>query len=123
MSLRFFKASDALFDYPPQHGDHWGPWRYDARRLILGHRDMPSYEIDLEALNSSARMLDIIFQVKSKTWCSGADAGHLLEALRWLLNPQGNLCSFGYENGGFSTTRFLRAKSGKQLPDIYTTEY
>src|SRR6266850_8563237 len=99
MSSRCFKTSDSLFHYPPQHGDHWGPWQFDARLLTLTHIDDSWYEIDLETLDTSARMLDLIFQITSKTWVSREDAGHLIEALRALLSLQANLCSFGYERG------------------------
>lgn len=95
---------------PPSHvnGMRWGKWRFDARQLTLTHTDV-DYEIDLEKLNTCAEMLDWIFQAATKTWCSPEDAGHLLTALRVLLHPQANLCSFGAEKK-FDASRHLKAQ-------------
>src|SRR5881392_1653959 len=79
---------------PDKHA--WGPWVFHADNLMLRHRG-EHYELDLEEYSSCAGMLDAIFQVASKGWCSHEDAGHLLAALRDLLNPQRNLCSCGVE--------------------------
>ena len=78
----------------PAHGACWGTWRYDAALLTLTH-DGAGYEIDLETCTHSARVLDWIFQVTAKRWCTAHDAHLLLLALDELLYPQATLCSFG----------------------------
>jgi hypothetical protein len=82
----------------PCHGKMWGPWKLNARNLTLTHtKAYPSsdYEINLERMNTSGQMLDWIFQVHDKTWCSPQDMGLLIAALRELFHPQSTLCSGG----------------------------
>jgi hypothetical protein len=93
-------GADILVLPPPVHGQTWGPWRLDAKSLELFYRrNRWTYEIDLEKLTTSAAMLDWIFQVQLKVWCSASDIKHLLEAFHALFRPQATLCS-----GGFSKT-------------------
>jgi hypothetical protein len=83
---------------PPKHGETWGPWRLDATALTLTYEgEEGSYELDLEDLTTSAMMLDWIFQVQKKAWCSAEDIKYLLEALDVLIDPQATLCSWGEE--------------------------
>ena len=78
----------------PQDGDTWGNWRFDAKTLILKNVQY-NYQIDLEECDTSANMLDSIFQLCGKTWMTPDDLGHLVQALDDVLRPQANLCSFG----------------------------
>jgi hypothetical protein len=78
----------------PQDGDTWGNWRFDAKTLILKNVQY-NYQIDLEECDTSANMLDWIFQLCGKTWMTPDDLGHLVQALDDVLRPQANLCSFG----------------------------
>jgi hypothetical protein len=39
------------------------------------------YQVPLERMTDSARILDWIFQLEEKTWVSPGDLGHLVEAL------------------------------------------
>ncbi len=77
----------------------WGKWEFDPSIKVLRHDDAKYYEVDLEDMETSAAMLDWIFQLHGKTWCARHDIGDLVEALRDLLHPQGTLCSFGTEHG------------------------
>jgi hypothetical protein len=86
----------------------YGPWKFDARKLTLTHIK-EDYEVNVTDMTNSAKMLDWIFQVSNKAWCSREDAGHLLDALDNLLDPQANLCSFG-ENKPFNPTQHLKKK-------------
>jgi hypothetical protein len=88
--------------------DHqtWGPWVFHADTLTLCH-EHEYYEIDLEDLDTCAGLLDCLFQITAKVWCSPEDAGCLIEAFRELLNPQANLCSFGQEQE-FNPTAYLK---------------
>ncbi len=96
----------------PEHGDRWGQWGFDSKRLCLVFKD-GLYEVNLEDMNTSAQMLDWIFQVSNKTWADRKDIGDLVQALEDLLHPQGNLCSGGI--GGkpgtqFNATVFLKER-------------
>lgn len=55
------------------------------------------YEIDLETCTSSAKILDWIFQIESKTWCTPELLHDLIRIFRIILDPQGNHCSGGIE--------------------------
>lgn len=74
----------------PVDGDWWGPWRYDASRLVLEYYDEDGkfgYEVDLERCNNSTEVLDWIFQLNDKAWCGHECVGHFVEAICDLLEP------------------------------------
>lgn len=110
-----------MSDYPtperPQDADCWGPWKYVKSNLTLVYapRDRHwHYEVDLERCNTSAQMLDWIFQLRTKRedLVSAEDIGHFVAALDDLLNPQANICSFGTDSR-LNTTRYLLG----EIPD------
>jgi hypothetical protein len=84
-------------DAKKPHRTRWGPWVFRARTLTLEYisLDFPSYWIDLEDFTNSAGILDVIFQIAGKRWCSITDLGHLVRAIDHLVDPQDNVCSFG----------------------------
>lgn len=82
-----------------EKSNQFGNWRYDESLKVLTHRNFPGYEIDVERMTTSAETLDLIFQSTAKNWVSRQDAGDLLEAIRTIVNPQANLCSWGRECG------------------------
>ena len=79
----------------------WGHWKYVKRGNVLVYRrnGQELYWIDLSGITTSAKCLDVIFQITAKTWMSAADCDDLLEAIRVLIDPQGRLCSWGIERG------------------------
>lgn len=81
----------------PADGDRWGKWRFDAKglSLVFEENGREQYAIDLTEMDSSAQMMDWIFQVNMKSWASRVDIGNLVEALDDLLRPQATLCSGG----------------------------
>jgi hypothetical protein len=98
--LEIMTAAELLaMEFPtPQHGHHWGPWRYDAERLVLVYDDPAgeeAYEIDLEECRDSAEVLARILPLSQKAWMAREAVGHLVQAFDDLLDPQANLCSFG----------------------------
>jgi hypothetical protein len=100
---------------PPADGDWWGPWRYNAKTLVLEYYDEDGkfgYEVDLERCNSSAEVLDWIFQLETKNWCGYEYLGQLVRALGDLLDPQANICSGG-EDKSFDAGAYLRRKPKK----------
>ena len=97
---------------PPTHGDWWGPWRYNTNALELEYYDEGGkyrYGVDLGRCNSSAEVLDWIFQVNTKRWRTYECIGHLIQALRDLLHPQQNLCGGGRDKP-FDASKHLRRK-------------
>lgn len=105
---RFLKASELPEPEEVYYGRTWGKWTLN-KNLTLTHQDRGSYELDLEKMATSAEVLDTIFQVSNKLWCSPKDAGDLLDALRDTINPQGTLCSCG-RNKKFVPTPYLKKK-------------
>lgn len=82
----------------------WGHWKYNPDNLTLeidkvidGHHHR--YYIDFERCNNSAQILDWIFQIKHKPWCSDEDIADLLRAFDALLHTvQGRVCSGGIDH-------------------------
>lgn len=79
-------------------GDSGGKWVFHPENLTLElvHRHY-WYEVDLERCGTSAAMLDWVFQVHGRFGKGTTES--LLDALRDLLHPQGELCSWGIERG------------------------
>lgn len=90
----------------------WGHWKYNPNNLTLAFRkrvgdDETYYEVDLERCNTSAEMLDWIFQIKNKNWCSDKDIADLLRAFDDLMDTvQDKICSGGI-NGRFNVKKHL----------------
>lgn len=74
---------------------NYGKWEYDPELMTLTYEG--HYEIDLEKIDSSAEMLDWIFQVNHKAWGWYAVVD-LIDAFDRLLSPQANYCSWGEEH-------------------------
>jgi len=83
---------------------HWGRWQVDRERNVLVH-ERTLYEVDLDLMGTPAAVLDWIFQVTGKTWCSTRDAKNLLEALRFFVDPQSRLCSWAINEARVSSGR------------------
>jgi len=85
---------------PIRDGHVFGNWKYCAELKVLRYRDRFGYEVDLERMETAAAVLDWVFHVSNKTWCSPLDISDLIEAIRALVNPQASLCSWGIANAG-----------------------
>jgi hypothetical protein len=100
----------------PTNGDRWGKWRFDAKLLDLVYEEdgREQYAVDLKDMDSSARMMDWVFQVNMKAWATREDVGNLIEALDDLFRPQATLCSGGADKR-MNATEYLRKrlKSGE----------
>jgi hypothetical protein len=86
----------------------WGPWSINEKHLTLVHKQ--GYEVSLRDCNSSADVLDWIFQVQGKTWADSATLVGLLEAFADVLHPQENYCSGGVDHkadGGELAKRYV----------------
>jgi hypothetical protein len=102
-------SSDQLLSIridPPADGETWSGWRFDRRELTLTFEN--GYWVDLETLSTSASLLDWIFQVFRKTWCTPKCLSGLIEALEELLSPQQTLCCFGAEHTIHPKTEILK---------------
>lgn len=101
----------------------WGYWTfYSSNWTLRFKRTDPlchfDYEIDLETVTSSAKMLDWLLQIKGKYIITSQDVTDLLEAFRYLFDPQCYLCSFGEDkrinNIPAHIRKVLKWKSGTQ---------
>lgn len=70
-----------------------GQWKFNTRSLELSFQD--DYFVDLEQMTDSAKILDWIFQVRSKSWATSEVLTGFIDALQTLLHPQESFCSFG----------------------------
>ena len=88
----------------------WGAWVVDAEALVLVLTgEHGPYEIDLESITDSARMLDWIFQIRMKTWSTNNIVGDLINAFQDIFHPQGTLCGPGVREE-LNARAFLRKK-------------
>ncbi len=72
-------------------------WVYRRNRSLV-HRET-GYDVDLDLCESSAAVLDWLFQVLGKSWCTGKTIRDLMIHLRVRVDPQATLCSWGGERG------------------------
>jgi hypothetical protein len=70
-------------------------WIYRRNRSLVHRRT--HYELDLDRCESSAAVLDWIFQVFHKSWCTAKTLRDLMLHLQKRVDPQGTLCSWGKE--------------------------
>jgi hypothetical protein len=108
------EAQTVQFCPLPNNGCKWGNWTFNKPTLSLIFRNPKTgwfYDVDLERMTSSARMLDVICQLSDKHAgrVSPSDIGDLIEALNALLRPQANLCSWGKDKQ-FNPTQYLSRK-------------
>jgi len=71
----------------------WGNWMFDSNNLALIHAD--GYTIHLNEVDSSAEILDWIFQIQQKSWADASTMHDLLSAFDAVLRPQAHYCSEG----------------------------
>lgn len=69
---------DAEGEGPPRNNS-WGNGRFVESNFTLVRAD--GYEVDLEDMKDSSRILDWIAQVSNKTWAEPTDIGHLVRAI------------------------------------------
>lgn len=74
-------------------------WCLDPVHLELYFGDPKTgkwnYSVDLERCCSSVAMLDWIFQVNKKRWCTPKIMHDLITALEDIFDPQANICTLG----------------------------
>ena len=77
----------------------WHLWRLQGVSLVYECTDpryFGRYEIDLREITSSAKMLDLIFQIAAgKVWATNECVAGLIAALNEIFDPQANLCPSG----------------------------
>jgi len=76
-------------------------WFYDPKTYEVCER-AGSYRIDLERCLTSAQLLDWIYQIRGKVWCSDVVLAEFVDIMYDILNPQGRLCSHGSSNHALS---------------------
>ena len=97
-----------LHEYKWPVRKQWGYWIFRSSNLVLelqNKRGGWAYEVDLERINSTAQMLDWIFQLNHKNRLGDSIYGNenhdligdLIQALDDIFSPQANCCSCGKE--------------------------
>jgi hypothetical protein len=78
----------------------WGDWTLNpnTRQLVYDDGNVPSYEVNIDDMSSSARTLDWIYQLHGKTWMTPKGIHDLLTAIEDIIGVQGNLCSGGVDH-------------------------
>src|SRR5260221_3423973 len=93
----------------------WGNWKLDFDEELLVHA--PSkYLVDFRKFDTTAGMLDTIFQVRGKDFILAQDVGDFIDALFDLFDPQENLCTIGQEKP-FNADEYFRKLIGRAIPD------
>lgn len=93
----------------------YGRWNVDTNQALLTTVITPGadYEIPLDEMTSSARIMDWIFQVQEKTWASAADVGDLVEAIRDIFGR--GFCG-GANDNSINAKAVLSSKLGTVFP-------
>ena len=89
----------------------WGEWVFHTDNLTIRHASR-GHEIDLEQINSTAKMLDWIFHYQGRLGPSVAD---LIAAFAEIFRPCANCCSFGREKA-FSGSDLAKAHRDRLSP-------
>jgi len=92
----------------------WGRWKYNpdnhCLEIVKKHGSMRSYEVDLDRCDTSARLLDWIYQVKHKSWISPDDIADLVYAVDDIFHTvQSLICSQGVDLE-FNPQKYLNEK-------------
>ena len=80
-----------------RNGMRWGDWQLhaDSERssyTLLLESGLHHYEVRIDEITDTAKMLDWIFQLRMKTWVTNDIMGDLLSAFLDLFAPQTTLC-------------------------------
>lgn len=94
LSIRDIRSID---DFAQEGITKDNEWVYRKNRTIE-HRKR-KYYVDLDRCESSAAVLDWIFQIFAKRWCTPKTLHDLMLHLRERVNPQATLCSWGMSKG------------------------
>lgn len=80
-------------------------WEANLRVMTMYLKDLPNglrnlnYDISLDRMDTSARVLDAILQVSQKTWATDKVVSDMVRMLDRIFRPQSFLCSSGMEQG------------------------
>ncbi len=86
-------------------------WKFYPRSLTLSYgRPQERYYVKLRECDTSAGMLDWIMQVAGKNWANDQVLASLVRDLNTLLNPQGNLCSWGTQRGPVNVRKVIKQR-------------
>ncbi len=83
-------------------------WQFSPEqlKLLLLQDGIAKYSVDLKKITSSAHMLNVVFDVSTKTWANHQIVGELITNLRELFDPQATLCEGG-EDHKLDAERYL----------------
>jgi hypothetical protein len=108
-SRRKFNYPALDFSQPlPPWPDHWGRWTLDAEHLVLSHE--VDYDVDLQRFSSCAPMLDMITQVRNKTFMTTTDVGDLVAALDDIFDIHSKLSRSGVDRSIEDVPAYIRQR-------------
>lgn len=84
-----------------------GNWTFNRKIMTIEFKN--GYEIDVDDMTSSAKVLDWIIQIAEKIWATPTDVGDLVLLIDDLLHPQTTLCSMGQECGPIDPKTILKS--------------
>jgi len=88
----------ALADWKHRMMNGWGSWYLDTENPALVFQfENIEYDIPLEKCNTSAQILDWVYQIYNKSWAKPNDVYNLLRAFNDIADVQHFFCSFGIE--------------------------
>ena len=88
----------ALADWKNRMKNGWGKWYLDTENPALVFQfENVEYDIPLDKCNTSAQILDWIYQIYHKSWAKPYDVYNLLRAFNDIADIQHFVCSFGIE--------------------------
>jgi hypothetical protein len=63
-----------------QNGDRWGMWEYDEKSQCLFYRDVGEYWIEIDMINTPAKLGRWCLHMQEKSWVTVEDLGNLIRA-------------------------------------------
>ena len=93
---KYWEEALSAWKHRMRHG--WGDWSLDIKNMALVYIfENIEYDIPLDRCNSSAQILDWIYQVYGKSWANPKVVCDLLKAFNDIAPVQQTFCSFGVE--------------------------
>jgi len=91
----------------------FGRWTLNTKNGCLEINMSSLYQIRLEEMTNSARILDWIFQINEKTWATANDIGELIRAINYIFGR--DMASGGIDRP-FDAKAILNSRYGCKFP-------
>lgn len=95
----------------------WGRWTLNTNtaclETVIAADTGATYQVPVDELSNSAKILDWVFQVEEKTWANSADVGDLVSAVREIIGR--GVASSGKDNP-LDPKKILSERYGCKFP-------